>query len=83
MLSDSPRHLGKLNLSVPLLKEKIFAGAEFLYVSPRNTDVGTVAGGYGIVNLTLFSLALTLAMCLIAASLAIRRVLTADPAEVF
>jgi len=55
VLSDSPRHLGKLNLSVPLLKEKIFAGAEFLYVSPRNTGVGTVAGGYGIVNLTLFS----------------------------
>ncbi len=55
VLSDSPRHLGKLNLSVPLLKEKIFAGAEFLYVSPRNTEVGTVAGGYGIVNLTLFS----------------------------
>ncbi len=55
VLSDSPRHLGKLNLSVPFLKEKIFAGAEFLYVSPRSTDVGSVAGGYGIVNLTLFS----------------------------
>jgi putative ABC transport system permease protein len=34
-------------------------------------------------SLTLFSLALTLAMCLLAASLAIRRVITADPAEVF
>jgi putative ABC transport system permease protein len=34
-------------------------------------------------SLTLFSLALTLGMCLLAASLAIRRVVTADPAEVF
>jgi len=55
VLSDSPRHLGKFNLSVPLLKDKIFAGAEFLYASSRNTEAGTVAGGYGMVNLTLFS----------------------------
>ena len=55
VLSDSPKHLGKLNVSVPVWRDKIFAGAEFLYVSPRNTDVGTVAGGHGIVNLTLFS----------------------------
>ena len=33
--------------------------------------------------LTLLSLALTLGMCLLAAALAIRRVITADPAEVF
>ena len=34
-------------------------------------------------TLTLFSLALTLGMCLLAAGLAIRRVVAADPAEVF
>jgi ABC-type antimicrobial peptide transport system permease subunit len=34
-------------------------------------------------TLTLLSLALTLGMCLLAAALAIRRVITADPAEVF
>jgi putative ABC transport system permease protein len=33
--------------------------------------------------LTLLSLALTLGMCLLAAGLAIRRVIAADPAEVF
>ena len=54
-LSDSPNHLGKLNLSVPVWKEKVFADVEFLYVSRRNTEAGTVAAGYGIVNLTLFS----------------------------
>ena len=61
VLPDSPRHLGKLNLSVPLLKEKIFAGVEFQLVSKRTTshfgtDVeGEPASAYGVVNLTLFS----------------------------
>src|SRR5882762_7818506 len=31
VLTDSPRHLGKLNLSVPLLKDKVFAGLEFQF----------------------------------------------------
>jgi iron complex outermembrane receptor protein len=65
VLTDSPRHLGKLNLSVPLWKDKVFAGLEFQYVSKRTTtqldpntltvEPGADAGGYGVVNLTLFS----------------------------
>ena len=35
------------------------------------------------IRLALISLALTLAMCLISAILAVRRVVSADPAEVF
>ena len=64
-LADSPQHLGTLNLSVPLYQEKLFAGLEFQYVSSRSTihispitgeDVpGRDAGGYGVVNFTLFS----------------------------
>jgi outer membrane receptor for ferrienterochelin and colicins len=64
-LADSPSHLAKLNVSVPLYKEKIFAGLEFQYVSSRDTlhispitgeDVpGREAAGYGVVNFTLFS----------------------------
>lgn len=54
-LADSPRHLGKLNVSVPLLKEKIFAGLEFQYTSRRTTVKGTSASGFGTVNFTLFS----------------------------
>jgi outer membrane receptor for ferrienterochelin and colicins len=64
-LADSPNHLAKLNVSVPLYKEKIFAGLEFQYVSSRDTlhispitgeDVpGREAAGYGVVNFTLFS----------------------------
>jgi iron complex outermembrane receptor protein len=67
-MPDSPEHLLKFDLSVPLVKDKVFAGAEFQYTSERGslhntTDAGgepiTVqgeeAGAYGILNLTLFS----------------------------
>jgi iron complex outermembrane receptor protein len=64
-LADSPEHLVKLNLSVPIYKEKVFAGFEYQYVSSRTTvhvspitgeDVpGRDAAGFGVVNFTLFS----------------------------
>jgi len=67
-MPDSPNHMVKFDLTVPVYKDKIFAGAEFLYVSDRRslhntTDAfgqpltvqGSEAGGYGLVNLTLFS----------------------------
>jgi outer membrane receptor for ferrienterochelin and colicins len=64
-LPDSPEHLVKLHLSVPILREKVFAGVEYLYTSSRATvhtsatDPTTVPGsdvdGFSIVNLTLFS----------------------------
>ena len=64
VLTDSPAHLGKLNISVPVWKEKIFAGLEFLYVSHRTTthltplgtaEAGENAAGFGLINFTLFS----------------------------
>jgi outer membrane receptor for ferrienterochelin and colicins len=65
VLTDSPRNVAKLNLSVPLWKDKIFAGVEFQYLSARTTiqtdpltgatETGVAAGGYGVVNFTLFS----------------------------
>jgi len=64
-LADSPQHLGKINVSVPLYKEKVFGSLEFQYVSSRTTmhvspitgeDVpGRDAAGFGVVNFTLFS----------------------------
>jgi outer membrane receptor for ferrienterochelin and colicins len=63
-LPDSPEHLVKVNVTVPLYKEKIFAGLEFLYTSSRGTVYTTTTGetlpgaeaaGYGIVNVTLFT----------------------------
>ena len=66
-LPDSPQHLFKFNLSVPIYEEKIFASLEFLYTGSRHTMYTTTTGetvpgvdaaGYGLVNLTLFSQAL-------------------------
>ena len=62
---DSPEHLVKLNLSVPVVKEKLFASLEFQYVSSRQTVYteattgATVPGvdtpGFPTLNFTLFS----------------------------
>ena len=62
---DSPEHMIKLNLSVPVVKEKVFASLEFQYVSSRHTvytdpnTAATVPGvdtpGFPTVNFTLFS----------------------------
>jgi iron complex outermembrane receptor protein len=65
---DSPEHLIKLNVSVPVYRDKLFAGLEFQYTSGRHTlDTitgaggqpitvqGVQAGGFAVVNFTLFS----------------------------
>jgi iron complex outermembrane receptor protein len=67
-MADSPAHLVKFNLSVPLVREKLFAGLEFQYTSQREslhntpdaanqplTVQGEKVGDFGIVNFTLFS----------------------------
>lgn len=63
-LPDSPHHLIKANVSVPLYQQKIFASLEFQFTSSRhtlrttttgNTLEGQDAAGFGVVNLTLFS----------------------------
>jgi iron complex outermembrane receptor protein len=54
-LENSPRHLAKINLTAPLLKEKLFAGAEAQYTSSRKTVQGNRTGGFWVTNLTLTS----------------------------
>jgi outer membrane receptor for ferrienterochelin and colicins len=67
-MPDSPEHLLKLNVSVPLYRDKLFAGLEFQYNSDRRTletltgaggqpitVQGVEAGGFAMVNFTLFS----------------------------
>jgi iron complex outermembrane receptor protein len=67
-MPDSPGHLFKFNLSAPVWRDKIFAGLEFQYTSERRTlhttttpagqlltIQGENAGGFGVVNFTLFS----------------------------
>jgi iron complex outermembrane receptor protein len=63
-LTDSPRHLAKLNVSAPLWAEKIFAGVELQYTGDRTSAhiaetgqllPGEEADDFVVVNLTLFS----------------------------
>ena len=65
-LVDSPTHMVKFNLSVPVWQNKIFAGLEVQYTSGRHTLFtavsppgatlsGSDAPGYAIVNFTVFS----------------------------
>jgi outer membrane receptor for ferrienterochelin and colicins len=55
LLSNSPIHLPKFNLIVPLVQDKLFTGLEVLYQSPRKTLNGGRVGDAVLVNLTLFN----------------------------
>lgn len=54
-LTNSPKHLGKINFIIPMVKEKVFAGVEGQYTSRRKTVYDTCVGGFPVINLTLFS----------------------------
>ena len=54
LLTNSPKHLVKGNLIVPLLRERLFLSLEEQYTSERKTVSGNEAGGYAVTNLTLF-----------------------------
>jgi len=51
-LSNSPKHLAKFNLIVPVLKDKLFAGIETQYTGETKTYNGGYIGGFGVTNLT-------------------------------
>lgn len=54
-LSNSPRHLAKLNLSVPVYEDKVFASLEVQYHGEVLTLSRQREGDFVLVNLTLFS----------------------------
>lgn len=54
-LSNSPRHLFKASISVPLWKDRLFSSLEVLYRSRAGTLAGQFAPDYTLANLTLFS----------------------------
>lgn len=54
-LTNSPKHLGRFNLSVPLVKKKLFASMDVQYVGQRKTLAGNYTGAYVVPNFTLFS----------------------------
>jgi iron complex outermembrane receptor protein len=54
-LANSPRHLAKFGLVVPLYAEKLFAGLEVQATSSRHTVQASETDGFVVVNATLFS----------------------------
>ena len=54
-LINSPEHLAKFNLTLPLIKNKLFLGFEEQYASQRKTLAGNEVNGFFMTNLTLFS----------------------------
>lgn len=57
-LVNSPRHLARFNLALPLWHDRLLAGIEAQYTGARRTLSGATAGDYAILNLTLGSAAL-------------------------
>lgn len=54
-LTNSPRHLAKLNLSIPLARRKVFASFQGLYTSERLTLTGRNLPAFFVSNATAFS----------------------------
>jgi iron complex outermembrane receptor protein len=54
-LSNSPRHLAKLNVSAPIVGEHLSAGLELQAMSSRRTEAGNEVGGFVVCNATLLS----------------------------
>ena len=55
VLRNSPKHLGQFNFGMPLIKEKIFAGVDALYMTKRKTGADNYAKGFFVSNFTIFS----------------------------
>lgn len=54
-LSNSPQHLAKLNLGIPLFDNQLHAALEIQYMSARDTLAGSMVDGYTVGNFTLLS----------------------------
>jgi iron complex outermembrane receptor protein len=54
-LSSSPRHLGKLNVTVPLYKDRLFSSIEMQYQSSVRTVREIPLDGFFVTNLSLFN----------------------------
>jgi iron complex outermembrane receptor protein len=54
-LTNSPQHIAKLNLLLPLIPRKVSVALDLNYVSSRHTLAGDTTGGYTTTNLTIFT----------------------------
>jgi outer membrane receptor for ferrienterochelin and colicins len=53
VLANSPQHLGKLNLSYPVVRQRLFASLDAQYTSQVQTLAGNTLGGFAVFNVTL------------------------------
>ena len=53
VLANSPQHLGKLNLIIPVVQRRLFASLDAQYTSPVQTLAGNTLSGFSIFNVTL------------------------------
>jgi len=53
ILNNSPQHLGKLNLSYPVMQKRLFASLDAQYTSPVQTLAGNTVSGFSVFNVTL------------------------------
>jgi len=58
ILSNSPQHLGKLNLSYPVVQQRLFASLDAQYATPVQTLAGNTLSGFSVFNVTLLAHAL-------------------------
>jgi iron complex outermembrane receptor protein len=49
---NSPKNLGKLNLTFPIMQHRLRTGVEAQYVSRRVTEADRIIGGYTLTNVT-------------------------------
>jgi iron complex outermembrane receptor protein len=82
-LTNSPAHLAKLHLELPLAGERLDLGAEVLYTSERILRTRGETGGFVLANLTLLSRRLAPGLDLSATVLNLFDVEYADPAAAF
>jgi outer membrane receptor for ferrienterochelin and colicins len=55
IFTNSPQHLGKLNLSVPMVRQRLFASVDAQYTSQRDTLAESTVSGFSVVNATLLA----------------------------
>ena len=52
ILANSPQHLGKLNLSYPVMRQQLFASLDAQYTSSVQTLAGNTVSSFSVVNFT-------------------------------
>ncbi len=53
ILANSPQHLGKLNLSCPVVQQRLFASVDAQYTSSAQTLAGNTVSGFSVLNFTM------------------------------